>query len=314
MQSISVLIPAFNAQDYIAETLRSVLAQDYAGSIEIIVVDDGSADNTCRIVRQFPSVWLIRTNHYGVTAARNLAIKESSGALIQYLDADDLLSPGKLAAQAARLDGRPDHVATCPWARFYGAKVEDAKFIPDATWRDLAPLDWIAAAWSDGLPMMFPALWLIPRAIVEAAGPWDDALGSALGEDGEYFTRILLSAKGVVFAADAACYYRSGNASASAKKSPEAWLSALGVLNLIETHIRERENSERMCRGLSLAWQHLAHASYPYRPSLARFALSRAADLHPVSINPEGGRLFKWLSGRLGWQTARRLQVLTGRA
>ena len=108
--------------------------------------------------------------------------------------------------------------------------------------------------------MLFPALWLIPRLVADTAGPWNETL--SLGDDGEYFTRIVLAAEQVLFRPGARCLYRSGlGGSLSGRKSPEAWHSQFCVIELCEAHVRAREDSERVRRGFALSWQHLAHAA-----------------------------------------------------
>jgi len=113
MPLVSVLIPAFNAQQTIAESLRSAQRQTYA-ELEIIVVDDGSTDETPNIVSRFgeqdPRIVLIRQANTGVAVARNTALANSKGSLIAPLDADDLWHPQKIERQVANLHPAPDDV------------------------------------------------------------------------------------------------------------------------------------------------------------------------------------------------------------
>ena len=99
---VSVVIPAYNADAFIAETLESVLAQTYH-NIEVLVVDDGSQDRTAEIIRGFadrdPRVSLIQQANAGVVAARNRAIQLAKGELIAPLDADDIWMPENLEKQ-----------------------------------------------------------------------------------------------------------------------------------------------------------------------------------------------------------------------
>lgn len=88
--SISIIIPAYNASAYLAQCLDSVVCQGYM-SLEIIVVDDGSTDNTKQIARQFP-VKLIEQTNKGVSAARNAGIRVATGDYIHFLDADDIIN------------------------------------------------------------------------------------------------------------------------------------------------------------------------------------------------------------------------------
>src|SRR5882762_11780976 len=97
---VSILIPAYNAQEWIADTIRSALGQTWPRK-EIIVVDDGSSDQTVAIARQFASktVSVVSQKNQGASASRNKALGLYQGDYIQWLDADDLLSRDKVAKQ-----------------------------------------------------------------------------------------------------------------------------------------------------------------------------------------------------------------------
>jgi hypothetical protein len=230
---------------------------------------------------------------------------------VQYLDADDLIEPEKIERQINRLIDSPHYVASAEWGRFYDHPSETI-FNPESVWNDLSPLDWLALSRANGLGMMLPALWLIPMSIIREVGPWVDAL--TLNNDAEYFTRIILASSGILFCRGARCHYRSGlQDSLSGRKSPEAWRSQYQVLELCESYVRIREDSERIRRGFSLSWQHLAHSCYPYDSKLSARALARAEALHAVTVKPDGGCAFKIVSSIVGWRVARKLQVLSGR-
>jgi glycosyltransferase involved in cell wall biosynthesis len=104
---VSVIIPAFNAAEYIRQTLDSVIAQTYP-KIEVIVVDDGSSDTTSAVVKEFAArdarIELVQQSNAGAGAARNTAIRKARGKYIAPLDADDFWFPEKLEKQVARLE------------------------------------------------------------------------------------------------------------------------------------------------------------------------------------------------------------------
>ncbi len=110
---VSVIIPAYNAEAFIARTLESVLAQTYS-HLEVLVVDDGSRDRTAEIVEAFAErdrrVILIRQENAGVAIARNHAIQRAQGALIAPVDADDIWYPQKLEKQVACLQAQGPEV------------------------------------------------------------------------------------------------------------------------------------------------------------------------------------------------------------
>jgi glycosyltransferase involved in cell wall biosynthesis len=310
---VSVLIPCYNAERFIGETLESVFRQTWP-RIEIVVVDDGSTDGSSDVIQRLANanLKLIKQGNRGQTAALNVCLAHATGDFIQYLDADDLIDPTKIELQVARLLDNPQCVASAEWGRFYVSPTE-VHFDPEPVWCDLDPLDWLALSRTDGLGMMLPALWLIPMAIVRACGPWAEDL--TLNNDAEYFTRVLLASERVLFCPGARCRYRSGlPGSLSGRKSPKAWASQFRVIELCEALIRTREDSERIRRAFALSWQHLAHASYPYDPNLANRALVRARGLHTETIRPGGGLAFHIVSRLLGWRAARRFQVLSGRS
>jgi glycosyltransferase involved in cell wall biosynthesis len=310
--TVSVLIPAYNAERYVGETLESVLRQTHQ-SLEVIVVDDGSRDRTAEVVRGIrdPRIRLVQQENKGQSAAINKAVSLASGDFIQYLDSDDVLDPEKIRLQVARLVGAPGAVATSEWGRFYDEPA-NTEFKPEAVWKDMDPLEWLVESRQDGLDMMFPALWLVPTGLARQAGPWDERL--RLSNDAEYFTRVLLLATKVLFCKGSRCHYRSGlvtNESSGQSASHRA-ARLLGI-GLCEQYVRAREDSDRVRRGFALTWQHLAHGCYPYDPELAETALRRARALHPVRIRPSGGPAFKVVSRIVGWRLARRLQVASGR-
>lgn len=100
--SISVIIPAHNEQEFISDCITSVLEADFKGKKQIIVVDDGSSDNTVKIVEKFQSkqVELIKTNHTGKSDSINTALKNSTGELIAIVDADSYISKNSLTEMA----------------------------------------------------------------------------------------------------------------------------------------------------------------------------------------------------------------------
>ena len=131
---VSVIIPVFNGETYLAEAIESVLAQDHR-PIEVIVVDDGSTDASAEVARSFGDVILIREEHRGAAAARNTAIDRTTGSFTTFLDADDRMTPGRLSTQLEYLRTHPDvggvlmsqelvleeGMGVPPWVRPFGA-------------------------------------------------------------------------------------------------------------------------------------------------------------------------------------------------
>jgi glycosyltransferase involved in cell wall biosynthesis len=128
---ISVIIPAFNAERYLAAAIASVLAQTLPPA-EIIVVDDGSTDDTAAVARRWPVRYQHKT-HGGVATARNLGVELARGEWLAFLDADDLWLPDKLAGQMARFASEPDlDLLFGQVEQFHSPDVpQHAAFLPD---------------------------------------------------------------------------------------------------------------------------------------------------------------------------------------
>ena len=104
---VSVLIPCYNAGRFLGAALNSVLAQTYQ-DFEIIVVDDGSTDQTAEVAAAYPCVRYIYSEHKGIPCARNLAVSHAKGEYIAFLDADDMWDTTKLEKQISYLDSHAD--------------------------------------------------------------------------------------------------------------------------------------------------------------------------------------------------------------
>src|SRR3954452_3401462 len=138
---VSILVPAYNAENWIGETIQSALRQTWPRK-EIIVVDDSSTDNTLAVVREFASgtVSVVTKPNGGASSTRNKAFSLAQGDFIQWLDADDLLAPDKIKKQMDAFDETGDNrtLISAAWGRFT-YRLDRAEFTPTSLWCDLAP-------------------------------------------------------------------------------------------------------------------------------------------------------------------------------
>src|SRR5918995_1252705 len=104
---VSVVIPCYNQAHFLVEAIESVLAQSYP-RFEIVVVDDGSTDDTSEVAARYPGVRYVYQNNQGVSAARNSGLARSEGEYVVFLDADDRLLPEALEAGLRCLEARPE--------------------------------------------------------------------------------------------------------------------------------------------------------------------------------------------------------------
>lgn len=242
---VSILIPAYNVECWIGDTIKSALSQTWPRK-EIIIVDDGSTDNTLAIARTFESeiVKVVAQQNKGASAARNAGLCFAQGSYIQWLDADDLLARDKISRQLHSADGGQDSrvLLTSSFGTFYYCH-ERATAKPTALWQDLSPVDWLVNKFN-GNVWMNPAAWLVSRKLTELAGPWDERL--VRDNDGEYICRTVGASERVKFVGGAMSYYRIGNlGSLSASVSVRASESLVLSLSLCVQYLLSLENSEK---------------------------------------------------------------------
>ncbi|OGP73397.1 MAG: hypothetical protein A2W09_04300 [Deltaproteobacteria bacterium RBG_16_50_11] len=209
---VSILIPAYNAERWIQSTIISALNQTWENK-EIIIVDDGSSDKTFQIANRFASrsVKVITQENQGAGSARNHALRYAQGSYIQWLDADDLLSPDKIDLQLKGKEMVDDEevLLSSAWGKFF-FRHEKTKWIRNSLCQDLSPVDWIRTKMSENAWMAIDS-WLVSRKLTEMAGPWDERI--RLDIDGEYICRVVACSKMVQYVPKAKSYIRTGNSS-----------------------------------------------------------------------------------------------------
>jgi len=305
---VSILIPAYNAERWVADAIQSAIRQTWARK-EIIVLDDGSTDRTAKIAKQFTStIKLVSTANQGLCAAVNHAYGLSQGDYIQELDADDILAPDKIERQLAALrEGDSKRVLlSSPWARFY-YRTRSARFVHSTLCQDQSPVEWLLAKMSQNLHMQ-NATWLVSRELAEAAGPWDTRLH--YDQDGEYFARVLLASDGVRFVPGTGVYYRaSGTGSISTiGKSNTKRDSLLLSMKLHIGYLRSLEDSERVRKACVTYLQNWYGAFYPERPDLVEELQTLAAELDGRLETPRLRWKYAWMAPVFGWKAAKSAQ------
>ena len=151
MPKVSIIIPLHNSEAFIAETIQSCLDQSYP-DIEVIVVENGSTDHSYDTVKAMKDerIRLFKIETPNASAARNFGLQQADGDYIQFLDADDLMSPNKIALQIKALAAKPDGwLASCAWAKFRNHTGE-AIIQPQKVWRIEAPMKRCVSAMSGG--------------------------------------------------------------------------------------------------------------------------------------------------------------------
>ena len=135
MTTVSVVIPCYNGGQFVATAIDSALAQTYPHK-EIIVVDDGSTDESCSVIDSYRGrIKIVRQANAGLSSARNAGIREATGELFAFLDADDWWDPSFLTHMTDALEGSDAGIAYCGWQNLG---------LPDPEGKPYVPLDYEA--------------------------------------------------------------------------------------------------------------------------------------------------------------------------
>lgn len=212
---VSVIIPTYNRQHTIEDALNSVLHQTYP-HWECLIIDDGSIDTSEIVIQKFvtsdPRFKFVKRPSErvkGAATCRNIGLQNATGDYVQYLDSDDLLARNKLEVQVNALEGESlNSVATCR----YGISRpiwENPRIITGlAQYKDYKVPEGLFTTFTLNFGYFPLHVYLIPRAVVEKAGPWNEEL--TVNDDGEYFSRIILNADIIKFCKNTYVLYRTG--------------------------------------------------------------------------------------------------------
>jgi glycosyltransferase involved in cell wall biosynthesis len=230
---ISVIIPNYNRAGLVGETIENMLRQSFPPA-EVIVVDDGSTDDSVKVIRSFgDKVKLIEQSNQGPGAARNAGLFASTGDFIQFMDSDDLASSNKFKIQLTAIKENCADFAYCPWVRTkisgrdmeFAGPVMQGRAVPE--WKSM--LEWQMGPWC----LVFQNCLFRRRILLKAGQFRTDLMPS---EDSEYLVRILLAGARPVFTGDCLVFYRihdHGQITASgtsSRKRAEDWTNYLRIV------------------------------------------------------------------------------------
>lgn len=192
---VSVIIPAYNIEKYISQTIESVIRQTYK-NIEIIIVNDGSTDNTPKIIQEYSQkdkrVKVINQSNKGLSAARNSGLKIAKGEYLCIIDADDIMMPEKIESQFIFLEDNPLGDFTYSKVRYFINNTSDIYV------RDLSTPNGTTSVYKKLLQsgnFISPNSVFFRRSVFDEFGGFDEKLRSS--EDFDYW--LYLSKRGVNF-------------------------------------------------------------------------------------------------------------------
>jgi len=200
---VSVIIPTYNSAKYIKEALESVFHQSYA-NCEIIVIDDGSTDDTREVLKQYLDriVYIYKENG-GPASARNKGLEVAKGGYIAFLDADDLWFPEKIACQVAKMQNDPDvGISFCSFQVINSNSCCNGKRVGSKNKR-------IGSRIYDKLlrgNFIVASSVMIRRSVVEKVGYFDPAGALKFVEDFDFWLRITRNYKALYLPEIFGCY------------------------------------------------------------------------------------------------------------
>ncbi len=313
---VSIIIPVYNAGNYVKSCLHSALNQRYQ-NIEILVINNCSTDDSLAHIETIKSD-KIRVYHCtipGACKARNMGLEKAKGTYIQFLDADDLISENKIEAQLASLAGILQHLSICKTQVFWDDEpvekrpFENLELLFDSD----NPVAYLQTLYGKNKApgMMQTNSWLVPKKVIDKAGNWNENLKQ--DQDGEYFCRLVLASEGIRVAPDAVNYYRKYRAdkSISGNKAVEYKASALEALHLKTKLILKHDQSILTKQILYNLYLNLMVSFYAEHPALYNEALRASKQLVKTSYVPVmGGKTIELIKAAIGWQLTKRLILL----
>ncbi|MBB4070342.1 glycosyltransferase involved in cell wall biosynthesis [Salinibacter ruber] len=280
----SVIIPCYNCEEYLENTIKSVWKQTYP-NVELILVDDGSTDRTAEIIGRYEDRAICHFGpNRGASAARTTGTKLASGDFIQYLDADDRLRRQALQLRITALKETPADVAYSAYQRW----VEDREgFSPgntvDKTLEEAHPDPEIATLGAFWVP---PAALTYRRRIVEQIGEWNDNL--PVIQDARFLQDAAFHGAQFVKVPEVLAEYRDhkdGSLSSQDKHAfnCDVWVNA----RQIEERWRERQEglTDTQKERLAGAYDYCARALFGVDRAIYTQALSRVRDMKPEKVS-----------------------------
>lgn len=255
---ISIIVPCYNAAATLEETLRSALDQDVEK--ELIVVDDGSTDDSPAVIRSFgDAILAVRTPNRGVSAARTMGSELAKGRFLQFLDSDDLLAPGTLARRVEALETEAADVAHTDWQKIVpsgAAGYEFADIIAantEALDRDPQAATATSAFWAP------PAALLYRRSIVDRI-QWSRRL--PIIQDARFLFDAAAQGARFIHVPGVGAYYRINSGSLSRRNTAQFIADcAVNAAEIEAIWTRETVIADVRKEALAAMWWHVAHAS-----------------------------------------------------
>jgi glycosyltransferase involved in cell wall biosynthesis len=298
---VSIIIPIYNSEKFIYDTVTSCINQTYS-NLEIILVNDGSTDKTEEIILSITDkrIKYYKINNVGGCEARNFGIKNASGQLYQFLDHDDVLDVDKIFYQIKHYKTNgSNYIYSANMGTVHGdIKTVDQNY--ELYQKDFTPEQYFDTLLNQFGKYITTGAWLVPAEISALTHGWDS--NSGINDDGEYFMRLILLSKGIIYCEKSTFYFRRDVEGSLSKQfgSKEVYLKWLYsyksyaknfLLNLPGPKAKElgrKALSKYYC------------SSYPNYPDLLRECKLEIEKLGFKTPTAYGGNVFRLISSVLG--------------
>lgn len=298
---VSILIPSYNTQQWLEQAIASALAQSYPNT-EVIVVDDGSTDNSLEIIRGFGDrIYWETTRNRGGNPTRNRLLELSSGEWLQYLDSDDYLLSDKIAQQIEFIDRYPQTDLV------YSPSIIQHHYSHNDIVREVLPIPqphdpWILLAkWY--LPQTGSPLWR-RQAIIDVGGWKED---QPCCQEHELYLRLLQNCKNFSYFERAGSVYRQWSESTVCRKNQaQTYRKRLEIVDRLEKHlartdelnlIRQTAINQARFECARIIWL----TDKQWSSQIIQQITRTQSDFVPAKITPA---IYRWLYRNLGFNSA----------
>ncbi len=302
---VSILIPLYNAEQYIEETITRALKQTYP-NIELIIVDDHSTDNSLEIAQKHSSdkVHIYTNPNKGGNSARNYAFQMCNGEYIKFMDADDYCTDDMIEKQMERMltDGDKDTLIFSPVKMLY----PDARLFlpPREIDKDYVPgIELLIDIWR-GKGWNCPHCHLLHRELFIKSGGWDETI--IKNQDGEFFARVAAKASKSLSVKSVFAIWRQTRNGVSSQLSLKAQKSMLHTYDIISHLILNYRDNEENRYNCARYIGSFVYRFYPQIEPIMPKIYEILDYLNQPLILPKR-RLLKLLRCLLGWKIALRL-------
>lgn len=308
LKLVSICMPAYNAEKYIRETITCLLGQTYK-NIELIIVDDGSTDNTLKIINSIVDsrIKVLSNPKKNAASARNFAYLNSKGDYIVFFDADDLVDQDFIEKQVYKLQEDENAIVLSNWGRFYNDNLKTYGEAPHIVKNDLTYEEWILAYWLEVKHTTPPGRAIIARKLIEKTPLWDEKL--TLNDDFQFFNELFFNCTKITYN-NTNFYYRSGVNGLSSKKSNNHYISSLNSIKrgIYLAQLKYPSKIElKVCYSNLL--QNLKYEVYPDMEIISLIDVELKKLPKSTFKFPAGGYT-KLAVNLIGWKLTKRIKLL----